>query len=93
MESLKRIVFSLSLLFALVVVGQAQRNSIEGRVVGPDGQGILDARVILKNTNLTDVGQDITDSKETTASRICLMEFITLRFYLWERHTTAKRFG
>jgi len=63
MESLKRIVFSLSLLFALVVVGQAQRNSIEGRVVGPDGQGILDARVILKNTNLTDVGQDITDSQ------------------------------
>ncbi|PYT00525.1 MAG: hypothetical protein DMF63_08140 [Acidobacteria bacterium] len=64
MTSLKRIIFFLSLLLSFAAIADAQgRNSIEGRVVGPDGQGVLDVRVILKNTNLTDVGQDITDSQ------------------------------
>jgi tetratricopeptide (TPR) repeat protein len=51
------------LVFSLALVATAQgRNSVEGRVTGPDGRGIEEARVILKNANLTDVGQDITDS-------------------------------
>src|SRR5829696_7421749 len=51
------------LIFSVALVADAQgRNSIEGRVVGTDGLGIEEARVLLKNGNLTDIGQDITDS-------------------------------
>lgn len=51
----------LVLLAAIEAVAQG-RNSIEGRVLGTGGSGVEDARVILKNQNYSDVGQDITDS-------------------------------
>jgi tetratricopeptide (TPR) repeat protein len=58
----KRIAYISLLIVSLSFVVEGQRNSIQGRVVGPSGQGVLDARVLLKNGNLSDVGQDITDS-------------------------------
>lgn len=49
--------------FSMTIVAAAQgRNSIQGRVLGANGRGIEDARVLLKNRNQTDVAQDITDS-------------------------------
>ena len=52
----------LTLTVPAFAAAQGGRNSIEGRILGLNGRGIQDVRVTLKNTNYTDVGQDITDS-------------------------------
>jgi tetratricopeptide (TPR) repeat protein len=62
-----RVAISRSLLLTLAFVicsnlAAAQgRNTIEGRVVGSNGQPIENARVSLKNTVYSDVGQAVTD--------------------------------
>lgn len=64
MIGINRLTFLLLLIFSMTLCAQAQgRNSIEGRVLAPSGRGIEDARVLLKNQNYSDVGQDITDSQ------------------------------
>ena len=45
-----------------VFVEAQGRNSIEGRVMSLEGRGIQDARVFLKNRNLSDIAQDLTDA-------------------------------
>ena len=63
MTSFRRTILICILAAAISGLASAQgRNSIEGRVVGSNGSGIADARVTLKNTNYSDVGQDITDA-------------------------------
>jgi Flp pilus assembly protein TadD len=64
MTRINRLAFLLLSVFSMTLCAQAQgRNSIEGRVLAPSGRGIEDARVLLKNQNYSDVGQDITDSQ------------------------------
>jgi tetratricopeptide (TPR) repeat protein len=63
MITTRRIGYIVLLIFSFVIMGQAQRSSIDGRVVGPNGEGVQDARVFLKNGNLADVAQDLTDSQ------------------------------
>jgi len=63
MISIRRLAFINLLIFSTTLAAAAQggRNSIEGRITGTGGKGIEDARVVLKNQNLSDVAQDITD--------------------------------
>ena len=63
MTRIKRLAAICFLVLSTIIVAAAQgRNSIEGRVIGSNGRGVEDARVILTNRNLSDVAQDVTDS-------------------------------
>ena len=63
MISIRQIGYIAILVLSFAIPALAQRSSIEGRVVGPNGEGVQDARVFLKNGNLTDIAQDLTDSQ------------------------------
>src|SRR5215204_3710672 len=63
MSKIKRLALICFFAASVTIATHAQgRNSIEGRVVAVNGSGVEDARVILKNQNYADVGQDITDA-------------------------------
>lgn len=64
MLGILRCVISAVIFFSLAALVSAQgRNTVEGRVVDKAGKGVENARVTLKTTVYSDIGQSVTDSQ------------------------------